>query len=135
MWDFRRKPRLGVEAFCTEIVDGRERHGTVLDVSEEGVRLTRPFVVGQRRARDLQLEFELPGIDEVMWARGEICFDQLKPGKLGLIRTTGVRLARAAARDLRMLRDYVMGMTVPMSDEQESDVARFLRTAVTIELG
>jgi hypothetical protein len=134
MWDFRRKPRQRVEAFCTEIVDGRERHGMVLDVSEEGVRLTRPFVVGQRRRRELQLEFELPGIDEVMWARGEICFDQLRPGPAGILRTTGVRLARAAARDLRMLRDYVLGMSPPV-EHDETDLVRYLRTATAFELG
>ena len=65
-------------------------------------------------AKEVQLEIEVPGIDEVMWARGDVCFDILVPsataagGPLGLIRRTGYRIAAAAQRDLRMLRDVVV---------------------------
>jgi hypothetical protein len=100
---------VGVEALCSEIIDGRERHGLLADVSERGVRLSRPFVGGPT-PRVVQLEFELPGVDEILWARGEVCFDRVVRGAAGLVRTTGVRLAAAAARDLRLLRDYVMDL-------------------------
>ena len=106
----RLAPRIDVEAMCSEIVEGHERHGMLVDVSHTGVRIARPYT-GGRTPRALQLEFELPGIDEIIWAKGDVCFDELRravPGEgAGLVRTTGIRLAAAAARDLRMLRDYV----------------------------
>lgn len=70
-------------------------------------------MLGGPRTRSVQLEFEIPDVDEVMWARGEICFDQvwnLAPrlhGLSGLVRTSGIRLVTAANRHLKMLRDYV----------------------------
>lgn len=104
----RTAPRVEIEGFCSEIVDGRERHGLALDLSEGGLRITRPWRSGVRTPREVQLEFEIPGVDEIIWARAEICFDQLRQGAAGLVRTSGLRLAAAASRDLRLLRDWVM---------------------------
>jgi hypothetical protein len=84
----------------------------VTDLSAEGVRLERPYLGGPSPA-EILLELEVPDVDEVIWARGEVCFDQVRQappgqgGPLGLLRTTGVRLVSAAARDLRLLRDLV----------------------------
>lgn len=81
----------------------------IIDLSQTGVRLERPFT-GGRTPETVQLEFELPGVDEIIWAKGEVSFDRVRrapAGLTGLVRTTGIRLAAAAARDLRMLRDYV----------------------------
>jgi hypothetical protein len=114
MMDFRRLlPRIDVETFCSEFVDGRDRPGLVIDLSPEGARLERPYVGGPT-PREIVLEFEVPEIDEVMWARAEVCFDQVRqapPGRggpFGLVRTTGIRLVTAATRDLRLLRECVM---------------------------
>jgi len=60
------------------------------------------------------LQIEVPGIDEIMWARADACYDTLVPsrtpagGPLGLIRRTGYRIAAAAARDLRRLEEFVI---------------------------
>jgi len=108
----RESPRIDVEAVCWEMVDGRELVGVALDLSSGGLRIERPYVGGATR-REVQLEIEVPGIDEVMWARGDVCFDVLVPtrtaagGPLGLIRRTGYRIALAAQRDLRMLKEVV----------------------------
>ncbi len=102
-----------MEAMCWEMVDGHELSGLALDLSTGGLRIERPYIGGATR-REVQLEIEVPGIDEVMWARGDVCFDILVPsataagGPLGLIRRTGYRIAAAAQRDLRMLRDVVV---------------------------
>jgi hypothetical protein len=63
----------------------------------------------------LQLEFEVPQVDEIVWATGEICFDELwrvapdeETGFAGMLRTSGIRLVAAAERHKRMLRDYVI---------------------------
>jgi hypothetical protein len=108
-YDLRRlAPRIGIEAFCSEIVDDEERHAMVLDLSANGFRLMRPFATA-RQLGDLQLELELPGVDEIIWARGQVCFERVvsKRGG-GLVLTTGVRVAAAASRDRRLLRDYVL---------------------------
>src|SRR5436305_1668970 len=79
----------------------------------ERSRRGRPFT-GGRIGRQVRLQLEVPGSDEVMWARGDVVFDQLVPAKdsgpFGLLRRTGYHIAIAAARDLRLLRDYVYEM-------------------------
>src|ERR1051326_1923038 len=106
----RTSPRIDVEALCWEMIGDEEISGLVVDLSSEGARLERPYV-GGRIAGSVPLQLEVPGIDEVMWAKGEVVFDQLVPPAratpFGLLRRTGYRIALAAARDLRLLRDYV----------------------------
>ena len=84
------------------------RDALVIDLSEEGLRLQRP--VGGPRTRSLQLELEIPGIDELVWASGEICFDEVWRVPSGITRTSGVRILAAAQRHKRMLREYVEDM-------------------------
>jgi hypothetical protein len=99
-------PRILTESLCNEIANGVERPVLVVDVSETGVRIERPYV-GGRTPGELQLEFELPGVDAIIWARGQTCFDQVRQVRGDLWRTTGIRLASAASHDLRLLRDFV----------------------------
>lgn len=108
MHDMRREnPRIGVEALCWELVDGEEASALAVDLSPDGLRLERPYVGGATR-QVVPLQIEVPGIDEVMWARGDACFDMLvRGGPRGIIRRTGYRLA-ATARDLRLLREFVV---------------------------
>jgi hypothetical protein len=108
-------PRIATEALCWEVVGDHESSALIVDLSPEGMRLERPYI-GGRIVREVPLQLEMPGIDEVMWARGDVVFDQLVPtkakgsGPFGLLRRTGYRIAIAAARDLRLLRDYVYEM-------------------------
>lgn len=106
-------PRVDVETFCSELLDRGERPAMVVDLSPLGARIERPYFGGPT-PREIDLELEVPEIDEVIWARGEVCFDVVRQapvggqgGPLGLLRTTGLRLVRAASRDLRLLRDCV----------------------------
>ena len=102
-----------MEALCWEIVGERESSALVVDLSSEGARVERPFL-GGRIVREVPLQLEVPGIDEVMWARGDVVFDQLVPAKgagpYGLVRRTGYHIAIAAARDRRLIRDYIAEM-------------------------
>jgi|SRR6185503_11544192 len=114
MREFRREsPRIEVEALCWEIVDSRETSGLAMDLSSLGLRLERPYRGGPT-LREVPLQIEVPGIDEIMWARANACYDTLVPsrtpagGPLGLIRRTGYRIAAAAARDLRRLEEFVI---------------------------
>ena len=112
MRDPRRvSPRIDVEALCWEMVGERETSAIAVDLSSEGLRIERPFI-GGRIEREVPLQLEVPGIDEVMWAKGDVVFDRLVQDKVhggpfGLVRRTGFRIALAAARDLRLLRDFV----------------------------
>lgn len=98
---------------CWEIIDGKEASGLAVDLSSMGLRIERPYTGGRTR-REVLLELEVPGIDDVMWARGDACFDVVVPGPtaaggaLGLVRRTGYRLVLAARRDLRRLEEYVV---------------------------
>jgi hypothetical protein len=113
MQDFRREaPRIGIQALCWELVAGRERSALAVDLSPAGLRLERPYTGGPT-LREVPLQLEVPGLDEIMWARAEACFDVIvtspapAAGGHGLVRRTGYRLAGAAARDLRVLKELV----------------------------
>jgi hypothetical protein len=114
MREFRREsPRIGIEALCWELVAHQEISGMAIDLSPNGLRIERPYTGGPTR-REVPLQLEVPGIDEVMWAKADACFDHLVPatgpagGALGLIRRTGYRIVAAASRDLRRLEELVI---------------------------
>jgi hypothetical protein len=108
----REDPRICIQALCWELIGSRERSGLAVDLSPAGLRLERPYTGGPT-LREVPLQLEVPELDEIMWARGEACFDVIVPsaasatGMLRLVRRTGYRLAGAAARDLRVLRELV----------------------------
>lgn len=109
MHAFRREsPRIDVEALCWELVDRHEISGLAVDLSSMGLRIERPYVGGPTR-REVPLQLEVPGIDEIMWAKGDAVFDLVVPGPgpLGLVRRTGYHLKLAASRDLRLLKEFV----------------------------
>ena len=95
----RSAPRVGVDAICWE--GAREAH--VVDLSPDGLRFERPWTRPLMDDR-VQLELELPEIDDVVWIGAQVCFDRRR----GLVQSTGLRLVSAAARDLRRIRDYVL---------------------------
>jgi hypothetical protein len=109
----REGPRIDVEALAWEVLDGRETSSLAVELSPSGVRLERPYIGGQTR-REVPLQIEVPGVDEVIWAKGEACFDRLVPtrdpigGPLGLVRRTGYRIVAAARRDLKLLEELVV---------------------------
>jgi hypothetical protein len=126
----RVNPRIAVDSLCSELVDDREHFGTLLDLSPEGVRFERPLG-GRRESPIVQLEFELPEADEIVWAKGEVMFDRygrLAPGAKP-IRTTGVRLVSAATRHLRMLRDWVAATVEAQRTRVDDDVSAYLAFA------
>jgi len=136
MHEIRRvSPRIEMEALCWEIVDEREQSALVVDLSMDGARVERPYL-GGRIARAVPLQLEVPGLDEVMWARADVVFDQLVPspslqaGPFGLLRRTGYRIAIAAARDLRLLRDYVFEAYRARVDAYNARYASTIRSAL-----
>jgi hypothetical protein len=115
-WDVRRlAPRLPIDTLCSEVVGGRNRLGFAVELSPDGVRLERPYRPGPR-PRQVELELQLPDEDDVVVATGAVRFDEIRRATAGtalaaasgLIRVTGLVLARIASRDRRLLLDYVM---------------------------
>ncbi|HSD90555.1 MAG TPA: hypothetical protein VLB44_23680 [Kofleriaceae bacterium] len=134
MRDHRRiSPRIGVEAMCWEMIGDREQSALTVDLSTEGLRIERPFFGGRIEAA-VGLQLEVPGIDEVMWARGDVIFDRLVPAKnaatggpFGLIRRTGYHIALAAARDIRLIRDFVYDHYRVQNDQFDLSMASCYR--------
>lgn len=132
----RESPRIDVEALCWELVDGKEAGGLAVDLSSMGLRIERPYTGGPTR-KEMQLEIEIPGIDEVMWAKAEASSDILVPtagpggGAMGLIRRTGYRLVAAATRDLRMIKELVFDTDAV----QRALAFEFEREDIELELG
>jgi hypothetical protein len=107
-------PRITVDGLCGVVTNGDLRPAAMVDLSSLGVRLERPFDPA-KAARTVQLEIELPGVDEIVWARGHVTFAHLSPmggrhadGQPRLWCRAGIQIDAAAGRELRLLRDYVI---------------------------
>jgi len=109
----RLAPRVTLDGLCGVVTQRDVRPAAMLDLSSMGIRLERPFDRAHA-SRTVQLEIELPGVDEIVWASGHVTFAQLSPmggvhadGQPRLWCRAGIQLDAAARRDLRMVREYV----------------------------
>jgi hypothetical protein len=103
----RTLPRVPVEKLAHEVARQRSQLALVTDLSPGGLCLhQRQFA--RRESRIIQLELQLPEIEELAWVQGQVCFDRLRSTPAGPIRSTGIRVVAAAHRHLRLLRDWVM---------------------------
>jgi hypothetical protein len=110
----RLAPRVRLDGLCGVVSKDELRHAVLLDLSALGVRLERLFDPALA-SRFVQLELELPGTDEIVWARGEVTFAHLTPmggshpdGQPRLRCRAGIRIDRIALGERRLLRDYVI---------------------------
>jgi hypothetical protein len=109
----RRAPRILVDGLCGVVSSDAVRFASLRDLSETGVALERPF--DPKTARPLvQLELDLPGLDEVIWASARVSFAFLSPmggrtadGQPRFWCRAGLRLDGIARNEQRLLRDYV----------------------------
>jgi hypothetical protein len=109
----RRAPRISLDGLCGVVTGDAVQPAAMRDLSTLGLRVERPF--DPQHARSIvQLEIELPGIDEVIWASAVVTHAWLTP----MPRRTpdqprfwcraGLRLEATARKEKRMLRDYVI---------------------------
>jgi hypothetical protein len=110
----RMAPRVPLEGLCGVVGQRELRHASMLDLSALGLRIERPFDPASA-ARFVQLEIELPGTGELVWARGEVAFAHLSPmggrhpdGQPRLWCRAGIRLVQIARSERLLLRDYVL---------------------------
>jgi hypothetical protein len=110
----RLAPRIVVDGLCGVVANQDLRHAALSELSAIGLRIELPF---DRCAatRTIQLEIELPGVDEIIWARGHVTFAHLSPmggihpdGQPRLWCRAGIHIEDAARTDRRLLRDYVI---------------------------
>ena len=112
----RDERRIPVQTYLNEYVEERPFRGMITNVSENGLRVQRLLRPTHRQSRIVQLEFELPGTNEIIWAKGEACFDELElapfgpsgGGPVATIHSSGIRMVAMAERHARLMRDYVM---------------------------
>lgn len=107
-------PRITLDGLCGVVTDRDLRHAAMVDLSSMGMRLERPFDPATA-SRTVQLEIELPGIDDIFWARGHVTFAHLSPmgglhanGQPRFWCRAGIQIDAATGRDMRMLREYVI---------------------------
>ena len=111
----RRAPRISVEGLCGVVSDDDDlNHATMSNLSTLGLRLERPFDPATARPV-VQLEIELPGIDEIVWASAFVTHAHLTPlpgrrpdGQPRFWCRAGLRIGQTSQREHRLLRDYVV---------------------------
>jgi hypothetical protein len=123
--------RIPLRMFLNEYVSDRLHRAVTANISPTGLYVHRVYAAGLRRLqfgredRYVQLEFTLPDCEEVIWARGEIRYDELdaaepapeprrRRGEISrpsastsMVHGTGISITDIAAAHARLLRDYV----------------------------
>lgn len=109
----RRFPRITVDGLCGVVANDDLRHAALRDLSETGLRLEQVFDPARARPR-VQLEIELPEVDEIVWASALVTFAHLAPlggrtadGQPRFLCRAGLRIDAISRAERRMLRDYV----------------------------
>jgi hypothetical protein len=110
----RRVPRIPVDGLCGVVSDDDDlRHASMSELSAMGLRLEHVYDPKIARRR-VQLEIELPGVDEIIWATATATHASVTPmrrgadGQLRFWCRTGLRIADASRRERQLLRDYVV---------------------------
>lgn len=110
----RRAPRISVSGFCGVAVDNDLHHASLTNLSMDGLRVEGPYRPQDGAKRVLQLEIELPGVDEVLWASAVVTRAVVTP-----LRTpaderprfwcrAGLRIGETSRSERRLLSDYVI---------------------------
>ena len=92
-----------MDLYLNEYVKDRLHRCMATNLSENGLYINKLVTQLPRRPDGLQLEFELPGTSETIWARGEIAYEKRE----NYFHGTGVRLSGMANFHTRLLRDYI----------------------------
>jgi hypothetical protein len=100
--DRRLGNRISLEMFMNEYMNDRPHRALTVNISESGLYVNKVLGSLTRRSRVVGLEFELPGTGDVIWARGEICYDTLDDRFHG----EGIRFTGMPKVHARLIRDY-----------------------------
>jgi hypothetical protein len=101
--DRREDLRIGVEMFLNQYVKDHPYRAQAINVSSAGIYLQKLADPLARRSKEVGLEFELPGTNEVIWARAESRFEWVADD----FHLTGLRFTAMARKHERLVHDYV----------------------------
>jgi c-di-GMP-binding flagellar brake protein YcgR len=94
--------RIPFEAMVTSYVHDRPVRGLSANLSDTGLNMSALSLLAPPPGMTIGLEIDLPGIDESIWASGQICYrhdDRIASG-------LGVRFLAMARCQARMIRDF-----------------------------
>lgn len=100
--DRRLGTRIPLQILMNEYMNERAHRALTVNISESGVYLNKVIGRVARRSRVVGLEFELPGTGDLIWARGEVCYDTLDDCFHG----QGIRFTAMPKAYARIIRDY-----------------------------
>src|SRR5262249_21911672 len=100
--DRRFGARIPLEILRNEYLTDRPYRVQMVNISESGVYVNKVIRRESRRSRVVGLELELPGTGDLIWARGEICYDTLTDCFHG----EGIRFTAMPRVHARLIRDY-----------------------------
>lgn len=101
----RQEYRVPMQIFLNQYIADNPYRCMSLNLSSKGFFLNRLITPPlAKRPRIVGLEFELPGTSELVWARGEIRYDQ----KDTFFHGTGVEITGIPQKHARLLHDYVL---------------------------
>ena len=102
MRDRRLGYRIPFQTMLTSFVRDRPMRALAEDLSDSGLRIHAVSPLAPEPGTMMALEIELPGADDTIWAKGEVCYRRGDDLAAGL----GVRFVAMAQLHARMLRDY-----------------------------
>jgi len=113
----RRAPRISVDAFCGVASDHDLQYASLSNLSASGLRIERVFDAATATPV-VQLEIELPGIDEVLWTSAKVTRSVLirmgdhPDGRPRFWCRAGLVIGDTSRRDRRLLREFVVHQLV-----------------------
>jgi len=113
----RHAPRISIEGFCGVASDHDLHYASLSDLSALGLRLERVFDPATAKPI-VQLEIELPGIDEVLWTSARVTRAILTPmgrhpdGQPRFWCRAGLVIGDSSRRDRRLLKEFVVHQLV-----------------------
>jgi hypothetical protein len=101
--DRRADLRIPVELPLIQYVDNRPIASVTSDLSLSGLHACHAIEPMSRSSKLVQLELELPGLDEPLWVKGEVVYDAISP----VHHSSGIRFIAMAHRHERALAEWL----------------------------
>ena len=119
MWatqNARRSPRHRLDSFCTVVTDDTIQYANVLNLSEKGILIERPYFI---KDNEFGLELELPQIDELLWFKARHShFRGVKRGQKVLNFKRGLQIVGGASRHLKLVKEFVFDQKEPLAEDK-----------------
>lgn len=95
--------RMPLQLFLNTYSEDKTERCMSLNISPDGIFLNRLFQPETQDPSTVVMEFQLPGMSEVIWAKGEVCYDKTDE----YFHKTGVRFTTIAKKHRELLKDYI----------------------------